>query len=49
MKVLALALLALFVAPPARAIDAAEREAILLHGPWPPEATADPRDRKRVV
>jgi cytochrome c peroxidase len=45
MKALALALLALFVAPPAMAIAAAEREAILLHGPWPPEATPDPSNR----
>lgn len=45
MKILAAALLALAAAFPAAAFDAAEREAILLHGPWPSEAAPDPSNR----
>lgn len=45
MKALRLALLALLAAFPAAAFDAAERQAILLHGPWPPEAMPDPSNR----
>lgn len=45
MKAAALALFALVLAWPAQAFDAAEREAILLHGPWPPEGAPDPSNR----
>ncbi len=45
MKAVIIVLLALLATGPALAFDAAEREAILLHGPWPPEGVPDPSNR----